>query len=122
MSDDIIVRLKAVEAAEMDVANSCDLPPNLTANWEYAMAVRDGIAELAALRARVAELEAALGELVRLKALKESRYALACLEVTDAERAEVRANLAEYREKKEAAWDAARAAMRLAGNKEAQRK
>lgn len=58
MSDDIIVRLKAVEAAEMDVANSCDLPPNLTANWEYAMAVRDGIAELAALRARVAELEA----------------------------------------------------------------
>ena len=62
MSDDIIVRLKAVEAAEMDVANSCDLPPNLTANWEYAMAVRDGIAELAALRARVATMEAAIRE------------------------------------------------------------
>lgn len=86
--------------ANFDIA----FPPCLL-EWEELKEERD------ALRARAAELEAALGELVRLKALKESRYALACLEVTDAERAEVRANLAEYREKKEAAWDAARSAM-----------
>lgn len=84
----------------------------------YYRVAKEADAQQATLRARVAELEKALGELVRLKALKDRRYAFGDANITAEEIAEVNAQLEEYYLNRDAAWDAARAAMRLSGNKE----
>lgn len=62
---DIVERLRKVEAVERELAHDCDMPPDGTANWEYAETCKEAAAEIEKLRAGMSTMADSMAVQVR---------------------------------------------------------
>lgn len=71
---DLVERLRKVECVERELAHDCDMPPEGTANWEYAETCKEAANEIERMTGGVLQMESAMSQ--QIETIERLRAAL----------------------------------------------